>query len=157
MKSRILFPRFPGHNGAMTLHRSLILLAGSCLGLTACASKPEVAPKKAVEGPRLVGRIASIPPTRRFVIIQSYGKWTVETGQILTTRGPGDRVANLRTTGEAHGDFVAADVQSGSLELGDAVYYQTFVEKPTLSVPAQAAPSPEPVVKPETAPEIQNN
>ena len=84
------------------------------------------------EGPKLVGRIASIPADKRFVLIQSYGRWEVETGQILTTRGPDDRTANLRITGEKLGDFSAADLQSGTLEVGDAVYSQPPVKPPEL-------------------------
>ena len=82
-----------------------------------------------VEAPKLVGRIASIPADKRFVLIQSYGKWDVESGRILTTRGPDDRTANLRTTGEAISEFAAADLQSGTVGVGDAVYSQ-HVAKP---------------------------
>lgn len=72
--------------------------------------------------PKLVGVIASIPADRKFVLIQSYGKWKVETGTILTTRGAEHRSANLVVTGETLGQFAAADLQSGSVERGDAVY-----------------------------------
>ncbi len=122
----------------MTVSHSLVLLASACLGLSACATKPAKDEKKTapVEGPKLVGRIASIPADRRFVLIQSYGKWTVESGQILTTRGPEQRSANLRTTGESLGDFAAADLQSGLVEVGDAVYSR-HIPKPV--IPAAAA------------------
>jgi hypothetical protein len=82
-----------------------------------------------VEGPKLIGRIASIPADRRFVLIQSYEKWNIESGKILTTRGPDDRSANLKTTGESLGEFAAADLQSGTVEVGDAVYSR-HVAKP---------------------------
>lgn len=119
-----------------------ILLAASFL-LGACApqaekNKPEEK-KPAVEGPKLVGRIATIPADKRFVLIQSYGKWEVESGQILTTRGPEDRTANLRATGEKLGEFAAADLQSGTLEVGDAVYFQHIVKPPA---PPTAAETP---------------
>lgn len=92
--------------------------------------KPKEEPKKqVVEAPKLVGRIASIPADKRFVLIQSYGKWSMESGAILTTRGPDDRTANLRITGEKLGEFAAADLQSGFVEVGDAVYSQ-HVAKP---------------------------
>jgi len=105
-----------------------------CIFIPACASlKKEKTdgekPKPAVEGPKLVGRIASVPADKRFVLIQSYGKWEVESGRILTTRGLDERTANLRTTGETLGEFAAADLQSGSVEVGDAVYLQ-HVPKP---------------------------
>ncbi len=91
-------------------------------------------PKVVVEGPKLVGRIASIPADKRFVLIQSYGKWTIESGQILTTRGPNDRSGNLRTTGETLGEFAAADLQSGAVEVGDAVYFQHIPSPSTSEV-----------------------
>jgi hypothetical protein len=79
--------------------------------------------------PKLIGRIASIPADKRFVLIQSYEMWTVEAGTILTTRGPDERTANLRATGEILGQFAAADLQSGTVEVGDAVYSR-HVPKP---------------------------
>jgi hypothetical protein len=86
-------------------------------------------PKPAAAGPQLVGRIASVPADKRFVLIQSYGKWEIKSGQILTTRGLEERTANLRTTGETLGEFAAADLQSGTAAVGDAVYSQ-HVPKP---------------------------
>lgn len=110
-----------------------------CIFIPACGflkkEKPDdEKPKPVAEGPKLVGRIASVPADKRFVLIQSYGKWEVESGRILTTRGLDDRTANLRTTGETLGEFAAADLQSGTVEVGDAVYSQHVpkpVETPT--------------------------
>ncbi len=131
-----------------------LLLAASFF-MNACAptaekTKPEEK-KPAVEGPKLVGRIATIPADKRFVLIQSYGKWEVESGQILTTRGPEDRTANLRTTGEKLGEFAAADLQSGTLEVGDAVYFQHVVKPP-----APPTPDEKPAATAETPPLPEN-
>lgn len=96
-----------------------------CVLLVACANEPEVNPVEKAEDesrPRLVGRVASIPADRKFVLIQSYGHWTVETGSILTTQGPEGRAANLIATGEKLGQYAAADVRTGTLEIGDGVY-----------------------------------
>ena len=132
-----------------------ILLAASCgLCFSACASMKPKKSKTAetkpppVEGPQLVGRIASIPADKRFVLIQSYGKWNIETGRILTTRGPDERSANLRTTGESLGEFAAADLQSGLVEVGDAVYSQP-ISKPAAmpGTPEIPQASREPTVK----------
>ncbi|MGJ8643989.1 MAG: hypothetical protein ACSHX9_11315 [Luteolibacter sp.] len=95
--------------------------------LPCCADKePEEKPKEKKEEqttkPRLVGRIASMPTDRKFVLIQSYGTWDVPTGSILTTHGPDGRAANLLATGEQLGQYAAADVKSGTLEVGDGVY-----------------------------------
>ena len=96
-----------------------------CLFLAACAHKPEETPTEKTDAeskPRLVGRVASIPADRTFVLIQSYGTWTVETGSILTTQGPEGRAANLLATGEKLGQYAAADIRTGTLEIGDGVY-----------------------------------
>jgi hypothetical protein len=116
------------------------------LALTGCAvfksKKPAETPKKQVsEAPKLIGRIASIPADKRFVLIQAYSDWKVEAGTILTTRGAEGRTANLLATGEKLGQFAAADIQSGLAEVGDAVYSR-HVPKPPESAPA-------PVVTPE--------
>jgi hypothetical protein len=114
----------------------------ACLAFVSCATKePEEKPK--AEPPRLVGRIASIPPDKRFVLIQSFGKWTAEPGTILTTRGADQRSANLLVTGEALGQFAAADLQSGQVELGDAVYSQHTPKPPTPTDPAAEPPAAE--------------
>lgn len=119
------------------------IVASISLGTLSCAptrpksDDPAKEDSKTVpQGPELVGRIASVPADKRFVLIQSYGKWIGESGQILTTRGPDNRTANLKTTGEKLGEFAAADVQSGTVEIGDAVYFQ-HVPKP---VTTQATP-----------------
>lgn len=101
--------------------------------------------KPAAEAPKLIGRIASIPPDKRFVLIQGYDSLKIESGAILTTRGPDERTANLLATGEAMGQFAAADIQSGTVEIGDAVYSR-HVPKP-----------PEVPTDPVTAPELPQN
>ncbi|MCX6845175.1 MAG: hypothetical protein NTU84_01170 [Verrucomicrobia bacterium] len=72
------------------------------------------------------------------MLIQSFGKWTAEPGTILTTRGADQRSANLLVTGEALGQFAAADLQSGQVELGDAVYSQHIPKPPAPTEPPPA-------------------
>lgn len=122
----------------------------TAIALSACVfskhEKPdEIAKEPKSEAPRLVGRIASVPADKRFVLIQSYGSWKIETGTILTTRGPEERTANLLVTGESLGQFAAADLQSGIAEVGDAVYSR--------HVPKPVPPSTEP----ETATQLPDN
>lgn len=139
---------------------SFSILLATSLCLYSCApsqpKKPGAEGNKpsAVEPPKLVGRIATIPADKRFVLIQSYGKWTVESGQILTTRGPDERTANLRTTGESLGEFAAADLQAGTVEVGDAVYSQHLVKAPNLSITPEL---PEPQEPPATENVQKNN
>jgi hypothetical protein len=123
----------------------------SC-GLFKSAENKDPADKPKTDPPKLVGRIASIPADKRFVLIQSYGKWNIETGTILTTRGAEDRTANLLVTGEVLGQFAAADLKSGTLEVGDAVYSRHV---PQLSEPSTEPTSPAPI--PENLPELPEN
>lgn len=145
MKSRISF-RTKRRQTAL-MKSSLTLLLSASFVVCSCGStkpdKPKEEPKKPmVEGPKLVGRIASIPADKRFVLIQCYGKWSMESGAILTTRGPDERTANLRITGEKLGEFAAADLQSGFVEVGDAVYSQ-HVAKPATLITSPEFPQPQ--------------
>ena len=129
------------------------ILLAVFLALSGCAAfkrdkaDGDKGPTKPSQGLKLIGRIASVPPDRQFVLIQSYEKWTIEAGTILTTRGEGDRTANLRVTGERMGQFAAADVQSGEVILGDAVY-SLHVPKPSTQAsetpPAATSPTDKP-------------
>lgn len=103
--------------------------------------KPEKQEKSKNEAPQLVGIIASIPPGSEFVLIQSYGPWKQPAGTILTTRGGNERTANLRFSGETLGQFAAADIQSGSVEKGDAVY---SLHTPKPKSPSTDSESPDP-------------
>ena len=137
----------------MKLIPMLWICALALVVLPACSlvhwKKPDKPPEKATaEAPTLIGRIASIPADKRFVLIQSYGTGKIEAGTILTTRGPDERTANLVTTGESLGQFTAADVQSGLLGEGDAVYSRHIPQPATPATAAEPADNQEP-----TAPE----
>jgi len=117
--------------------------------LVACAAtdEPEEEEKPPQARPQIVGRVASIPPGRSFLLIQSIGEWRIVDGTILTTRGGEDRSANLLFTGERLGQFAAADIQSGQVEVGDAV----------LLLPAVVPrPDPAPAEHVEPEPEVEN-
>ena len=134
----------------MKLRLNSLFAICSALGVLSCATdqSKKLDPSKleaqeaTIKAPEIVGRIASVPSDKRFVLIQSYGKWSSESGQILTTRGPENRTANLKVTGEKLGEFAAADLQSGTVEVGDAVYYQ-HVPKPVTSPAPLEVPLPE--------------
>jgi hypothetical protein len=117
-------------------HQAFLLAMGLVLCSCATTKKAEEEEKPKPNPPKLVGRIASVPPDRKFVLIQSYGPWDITTGSILTTRGEQDRTANLLFTGEKLGQFAAADIQSGTVERGDAVYSQHFPKPSAGSLPA---------------------
>lgn len=127
--------------------------------IPSCANKTEKptedAKKENETKPRLVGRVASIPAERKFILIQSYGTWDVPTGAILVTKGPEGRTANLRVTGEKLGQFAAADIQSGTLEIGDGAYTSITPKKIAEAnpEPEETTPDPKPESKPEQADE----
>jgi hypothetical protein len=104
----------------------------SLLFLSSCADKADETPPptEKKDQARLVGRIASIHKNPDFALIQSYGVWNVPTGAILATIGLEDRAANLKVTGEKTGQFAAADIQSGTLEIGDSVYTTLSYQAP---------------------------
>jgi hypothetical protein len=118
--------------------------------LASCADKPAAAPAPTPKSEsKLVGRIASIHQKGNFTLIQSYGPWKIESGAILATLGAEGRSANLRVTGEKTGQFAAADIQSGTLEVGDAVYTTlSMSQKESFEVPKSpvepASTSPQP-------------
>ncbi len=110
------------------------------LMLSCCAEKPTEKPQEKAPDPnkpRLVGKIASISPDKKFALIQAYGTWNIETGKILASHGGDGRSANLLVTGEKLGLFAAADIQSGELEIGDAAYTTAIV--PEKEGPAEMA------------------
>lgn len=120
---------------------ALLPALGGC-GIFKTSRSAEKEDVKPSVPPRLVGRIASIPPGKKFVLIQSYDTWNIEPGTILTTRGPDSRSANLRVTGESNSRFAAADLQSGTVEVGDAVYSRHVPKPPETPSEPQALPEP---------------
>lgn len=116
-RDRIHVPsRFP-RIGARLACGALAILFAACAG----TEEPEEKKPEPQRRPVIVGRVASIPPGNSFVLIQSYGDWTVADGTVLTTRGTDERAGNLLVTGEKLGQFAAADIQSGDVHVGDAV------------------------------------
>ena len=76
------------------------------------------------ETTKLVARVQSRPGGKDFVLLEAYGKWTYVDGVNLYSYGEGGRTAALVTSGEKLGQFVAADLKSGTVEIGDAVYHR---------------------------------
>ncbi len=117
----------------MVLACALTALAGSC-------AKPE-APAPPPQGPRLVGRVASVSADQRFLLVECYGTWLEPEGSILTSRGDEGRTANLKVTGEILGRFAATDIESGMVKIGDAVYSR---HKPKPKPAPETGPTPNP-------------
>ncbi len=105
---------------------SLILCS---FALTSCelfkpkSTEPEKPEAPEMPEPRqLIGRISSAPEGQNFILIQGFNGVSLPIGTVLTTRGADGRAANIKITGEVLGNFAAADLQSGELKVGDAVY-----------------------------------
>lgn len=125
----------------MKLASKILLLSSLALAFAACANDDETIPVTKtgdIAQPKLVGRVASIPSDKRFVLIESYGKWEVAAGSLLTSRGADERTANLLVTGEALGQYAAADFQGGDVQVGDAVYSRET--KKTVAAPTETVP-----------------
>jgi len=132
-----------------------VLALASALLFPSCATEDEPIPvDKTGEmlRPKLVGRVATVPSDKRFVLIQSYGEWKVAAGSVLTTRGTHDRTANLLATGEAMGQYAAADVRAGEVMVGDAVYSREMIKPAGPEIPAGPENSTTPAVPPEPSP-----
>lgn len=120
--------------------------AAMSLLLVACASQDQESAEKkpAAEGEtmQLVARVQSQPGNKDFVLLEAYGKWTLDEGVILHSYGIDGRSATLETSGEKLGQFVAADVKSGEVSVGDAVYHRTKGSAQAPAVGPQGSPDP---------------
>ena len=94
----------------------------------------EVKEKKEIEPQRdkMVARVASVNKAANYVLIQRFGRLVVPENAILYTLGihsvEDNSAASIKVTGERLGQFLAADILSGELAVGDAVYLRTFEE-----------------------------
>jgi len=110
---------------------TLVALLCVCF-LSACAgSRPEVEEKvEESQRDRMVARVASVNLAANYVLIQRFGRLVIPEGSILYTLGSNARVdnnaASIKVTGERLGQFLAADIVSGELVVGNAVYLRTF-------------------------------
>ena len=103
--------------------------------LSACGSSPkEVEVGKPIQEIRLAGRVQRVNSSSGFVLIRRYGGWRVGDDEIVESRGEG-RTANLLPSGERLGEHIAADVRSGEVEVGDAVYIRKLLisDEPEIS------------------------
>ena len=106
-------------------------VAAVALVLAGCATKDGGGKKPPGKGSAaLVGRVASVPKGQDFVLLQAYGTWSVPPGTPVFSAGPDGRVANLLPSGERMGQFLAADLRDGRVEVGDGVYYRSDGSKP---------------------------
>lgn len=117
----------------------LIFLGSSCAWLRNDADKPQE--MKEEEQLRLVARVQSRPGQKDFVLLEAFGKWTLEVGSTLYVYGSNGRTATLVTSGEKLGQYVAADISAGQVELGDAVYERVKVRVPVSGAAEEKTPA----------------
>lgn len=93
--------------------------------------KPEPQEVQKIPARQIVGRVASVSETGKFVLIQKYGPGKLPKNSLFQTHGVDGSSANLKPTGERVRDFFAADIVSGKATQGDAVSsFRLLPEKP---------------------------
>ena len=105
-----------------------LLCAILCAGcFTSCGfikklfgSKPEV--KIKTREVRLAGRVERVELESGYVLIRRYGPWRFDAAEEVAESRGENRTANLLPTGEKLGEHIAADIRSGEVQVGDAVY-----------------------------------
>jgi len=97
--------------------------------LSSCAKPVEKPAEEVVKSDKLVARVASIHKEEGYALIQRYGRLKLGDNAILYTLSVDGKTANLKVTGERLGQFVAVDIMSGELNIGDAVYLRDLTEK----------------------------
>jgi len=102
----------------------LVVLMASC---SFFGKKPEKK-KETKSETRLVGRVASLPIDSGYALIEAYGAWNVPTGSQLITVGNSGKGATLTVSGEKASRFAAADIQAGTPQVGDLVYFRPPAE-----------------------------
>ena len=114
-------------NGLMVM-----LIINSVFLLGACANKAPVEEEKEVEvqPDKMVARVASVHKEAKYVLIQRFGRLVIPEDSILYTLGSNtvdvNKAGSIQLTGEKLGQFLAADIMSGDLMIGDAVYLRIF-------------------------------
>lgn len=71
--------------------------------------------------PPIPGRVHSVNPGLKFAVIDYSLGGTPAEGDRLTAWRGGQKVAELRVSGQSRGGYLAADIVSGAVEPGDEV------------------------------------
>lgn len=96
--------------------------------LASCA-RPVGEAVEVVRTDRLVARVASVHKEQGYALIQRYGRLNLGDDSILYTLSVDGVTSSLKVTGEKLGQFVAVDIVSGGLNIGDAVYLRDLAEE----------------------------
>lgn len=105
-----------------------LVLSGCGLDSDAGKDEAEEEEEASPTAVRLVGRVVSVHETEGFALVERLGAREFGRGLILSTTGPGGRTATLVASGEQLGRHAAADLKSGDVAAGDAVYARPLPE-----------------------------
>lgn len=72
----------------------------------------------------MVGKVTSYEKDTGIVIVQTFGSFKDQFGDVFLTRGESGRSANIHLTGQSNKFFRAAEFRSGAVEVGDAVFWR---------------------------------
>ncbi|MFN0069471.1 MAG: hypothetical protein ACKVYV_17775 [Limisphaerales bacterium] len=108
----------------VVLPAALVALLAACSAAPTrnTASAADTNAVRTVPGlPPIPGRVHSVNPGLKFAVIDySLGGTPAEGDRLAAWRG-GQKVAELRVSGQGRGGYLAADIVSGAVEPGDEV------------------------------------
>lgn len=123
-----------------------VLVSLCCSGCGLFKKKPKIVLRNT--NIRLVGRIEQVNEEARYVLIRRYGPWKFDGGEEVAESRGDERSASLLPTGEKLGEHIAADIRSGTVEVGDAVYIRRLgtsqKPKPSANLKKPASPDNQP-------------
>ena len=120
------------------LTAATLITVTSCQQLNPPKKAEETEKPKAKVRDQLVGIITSV--NKDFVLIQKYGAWNVPEGDIVFSRGENGQTANLAFSGETLGQFIAADIRSGTATLKDGVYWRQVLDQEAATISPNTPP-----------------
>lgn len=103
--------------GKFAILKTLVFTIATCA--TSCGPTPVPVPET-VPNP-VIGRIASVSPASKIVLIEKYGTGRLPEGNLFSSVSPDGSTASFQPTGEKIRNFHAADLLSGSPAPGDLV------------------------------------
>ena len=105
----------------------------TCMILPSCGFLKKERQVESVKVQQPVGIIDRVDTEESYVFIRRYRAIRLRDGEIMESKGSDGRVANLIPTGEKLGERIAADIKSGEVIKGDAVYIRKITSPESAS------------------------
>ena len=112
---------------------SLCVILSACIILPSCGLLKKERQVESVKVQQPVGIIDRVDTEEGYVFIRRYRAIRLRDGEIMESKGSSGRVANLIPTGEKLGERIAADIKSGEVVKGDAVYIREITSSESAS------------------------